>query len=44
MLERLVRAHPFAPPDETLLNDCVQQRVVNTRHGPRLRTVNVCAF
>jgi hypothetical protein len=27
-----------------LTDDCIQQRVVNTRHGPRLRTVNVCAF
>jgi hypothetical protein len=23
---------------------CLQQRVVDTRRGPRLRTVNVCAF
>ena len=27
------------------INDgCLQQRVVDTRRGPRLRTVNVCAF
>src|SRR5450756_1628593 len=24
-----------------LTDDCVQQRVVNTRNGPRIRTVNV---
>jgi hypothetical protein len=27
-----------------LTDDCIQQRVVNTRNGPRMRTVNVCAF
>lgn len=27
------------------VNDgCLQKRVVETRRGPRLRTVNVCAF
>jgi hypothetical protein len=25
-------------------DDCYQQRVINTRHGPRVRVVNVCAF
>jgi hypothetical protein len=24
-------------------NDCLQQRMVQTRHGLRVRTVNVCA-
>jgi Spy/CpxP family protein refolding chaperone len=24
--------------------DCLQQRLVETRHGVRLRTVNVCAY
>ena len=27
-----------------LNDDCLQQRIVETRRGPRLRTVNVCAF
>jgi hypothetical protein len=27
-----------------LTDGCLQQRVVDTRRGPRLRTVNVCAF
>jgi hypothetical protein len=25
-------------------DSCLQQRVVDTRHGPRVRVVNVCAF
>jgi hypothetical protein len=25
-------------------DDCLQQRIVATRHGPRLRTVNVCVY
>ena len=24
--------------------DCLQQQVVETRHGPRVRTVNTCAY
>jgi hypothetical protein len=28
----------------TGINDCYQQRMVQTRHGLRLRTVNVCAY
>ena len=28
----------------TGLSDCYQQRIVQTRHGLRLRTVNVCAY
>lgn len=27
-----------------MTDGCLQQRVVDTRRGPRLRTVNVCAF
>ena len=27
-----------------LTDDCIQQRVVETRRGPRLRNVNVCVF
>jgi hypothetical protein len=27
----------------TVTDDCLQQRMVQTRHGLRLRTVNVCA-
>jgi hypothetical protein len=27
-----------------LTDDCFQQRVVETRRGPRVRTVNVCAY
>jgi hypothetical protein len=27
-----------------LTDDCLQRRVVETRRGPRWRTVNVCAF
>jgi len=29
---------------ETGLNGCLQQRMVETRRGMRLRTVNVCAY
>jgi hypothetical protein len=25
-------------------SDCYQQQVIQTRHGARLRTVNVCAY
>jgi hypothetical protein len=28
----------------TGVSDCYQQRMVQTRHGLRLRTVNVCAY
>jgi Spy/CpxP family protein refolding chaperone len=28
----------------TGVTDCYQQRMVQTRNGPRLRTVNVCAY
>ena len=28
----------------TAVSDCYQQRMVQTRHGLRLRTVNVCAY
>ena len=28
----------------TGVSDCYQQRMVETRRGPRLRTVNVCAY
>ena len=28
----------------TSVNDCYQQRMVETRRGLRLRTVNVCAY
>ena len=28
----------------TGVTDCYQQRMVQTRHGMRLRTVNVCAY
>ena len=28
----------------TGVSDCYQQRMVQTRHGMRLRTVNVCAY
>ena len=28
----------------TQAHSCYQQRVVPTRHGPRLRVVNVCAY
>jgi hypothetical protein len=28
----------------TGVTDCYQQRMVQTRHGLRLRTVNVCAY
>jgi Spy/CpxP family protein refolding chaperone len=28
----------------TAVNDCYQQRMVETRRGLRLRTVNVCAY
>ena len=28
----------------TGVSDCYQQRVVQTRHGLRVRTVNVCAY
>ena len=28
----------------TGVNDCQQQRVVETRHGLRVRIVNVCAY
>ena len=28
----------------TGVNDCLQQRMVETRRGLRLRTVNVCAY
>ena len=28
----------------TGVSDCYQQRMVPTRHGLRLRTVNVCAY
>ena len=27
-----------------LTDDCLQRRVVETRRGPRVRTVNVCAY
>jgi hypothetical protein len=27
-----------------LTDDCLQRRVVETRRGPRVRRVNVCAF
>ena len=29
---------------DTGLNGCLQQRLVETRRGMRLRTVNVCAY
>jgi hypothetical protein len=29
---------------DTGLNGCLQQRMVETRRGMRLRTVNVCAY
>ena len=29
---------------DTALNGCLQQRLVETRRGMRLRTVNVCAY
>ena len=28
----------------TGIDNCLQERVVETRRGPRLRTVNVCAY
>ena len=28
----------------TGVSDCYQQQMVQTRHGLRLRTVNVCAY
>ncbi len=28
----------------TAVDNCYQQRVVPTRHGPRVRVVNVCAY
>jgi hypothetical protein len=28
----------------TAVNNCYQQRVVPTRHGPRVRVVNVCGY
>ncbi len=28
----------------TGVSDCYQQQIVQTRHGLRLRTVNVCAY
>ena len=28
----------------TSVNDCYQQRMVQTRHGLRIRTVNVCGY
>ena len=28
----------------TVGGDCYQQQMIQTRHGPRLRTVNVCAY
>jgi hypothetical protein len=28
----------------TAVSDCYQQRMVETRRGPRLRTVNVCVY
>jgi hypothetical protein len=27
-----------------LTDSCYQQRVIETRHGPRVRVVNVCAY
>lgn len=29
---------------DTVANSCYQQRVVPTRHGPRVRVVNVCGY
>jgi hypothetical protein len=38
--------HGFGPGIyvNTGVSDCCQQRMVQTRHGMRLRTVNVCAY
>ena len=29
---------------DSVTDNCIQQQMVPTRHGPRLRTVNVCAY